>query len=170
MAIKRHIEQKTLPYTPEQMFALVAEVDKYKEFAPWCVASRIKERESDEVFYADLVVGYKIFKERFTSKVFLKPPVDDIPGEIYIEYLRGPLKQLKNKWKFTRGEDGSCIIDFNVEFEFSNSMLQGIAQVFFQEIVKRMVGAFEERAKDLYGDQAAFLGNDSGNLSDAPSK
>lgn len=161
--MKTHIERKELPYTPEQMFELVAAVDKYKEFAPWCVASRIKEWEGDDIFYADLVVGYKIFRERFTSKVFIKPPEGDVPGEIYIEYLRGPLKQLKNKWKFTRAEDGSCIIDFNVEFEFSNSMLQGIAQVFFQEIVKRMVGAFEDRAKQLYGDQGY-------KLSDSPSK
>ncbi|MFP4313513.1 MAG: type II toxin-antitoxin system RatA family toxin, partial [Alphaproteobacteria bacterium] len=136
MAVKRHIEQKTLPYSPEQMFSLVTAVDKYSEFAPWCVASRIKEWQSEHVFFADLVVGYKVFRERFTSKVFLTPPEGDQPGEIYIEYLRGPLKQLKNKWKFSRAENGSCIIDFNVEFEFTNSMLQGIAQVFFQEIVK----------------------------------
>lgn len=151
MAIKRHIEQKHLPYTPEQMFILVAGVDKYKEFAPWCIASRIKEWESDNVFYADLVVGYKVFRERFTSKVFIQPPEGEVAGEIYIEYLRGPLKQLKNKWKFTRSHDGSCIIDFNVEFEFTNSVLQGIAQVFFQEIVRRMVSAFESRAKEIYG-------------------
>lgn len=151
MATKRHIEQKRLPYTAKQMFVLVAEVDKYKEFAPWCVASRIKSRESDSIFYADLVVGYKMFRERFTSKVFARAPKADAPGEIYIEYLRGPLKQLKNKWVFTEAEDGSCVIDFNVEFEFNNSMLQGIAQVFFQEIVKRMVSAFEARAQELYG-------------------
>lgn len=151
MAIKTHIEQKKLPYAPEQMYALVAAVDEYKDFAPWCIASRIKEWDGDNIFYADLVVGYKVFRERFTSKVFLTPPSENQTGEIYIQYLRGPLKQLKNKWKFIRAEDGSCIIDFNVEFEFSNSTLQGIAQVFFQEIVKRMVGAFEERAKELHG-------------------
>ena len=70
----QHIEQKNLPYTPEQMFALVAEVDKYSEFAPWCMASRINSRESDSVFYADLVVGYKLFRERFSSKVVLEHP------------------------------------------------------------------------------------------------
>lgn len=151
MTTKTHIEQKKLPYTPEQMYALVAAVDQYKDFAPWCIASRVKEWDGDNIFYADLVVGYKMFRERFTSKVFLTPPSDHQAGEIYIQYLRGPLKQLKNKWKFTRDQDGSCIIDFNVEFEFNNSMLQGIAQVFFQEIVKRMVSAFEDRANDLYG-------------------
>jgi coenzyme Q-binding protein COQ10 len=151
MATKKHIEQKQLPYTPEQMFALVAAVDRYKEFAPWCVASRINRWEGDDVFYADLVVGYKLLRERFTSKVHLQPPTDDAPGEIYIEYLKGPLKQLQNTWVFSPDGQGGCIIDFSVEFEFTNSMLQGIAQVFFQEIVKRMVGAFEARAQDLYG-------------------
>ena len=85
-----HIEQKTLPYTPEQMCDLVADVSKYKEFAPWCVASRINKRESDTVFYADLVVGYKMIRERFSSKVMLEPVIDG-EGRIYIVYLRGPL-------------------------------------------------------------------------------
>ncbi len=151
MATKKHIEQKQLPYTPEQMFALVATVDRYKEFAPWCVASRINRWDSDDVFYADLVVGYKLLRERFTSKVHLRPPTTDMPGQITIEYLKGPLKQLQNTWVFSSDGQGGCIIDFSVEFEFNNSMLQGIAQVFFQEIVKRMVGAFEARAQDLYG-------------------
>ena len=151
MATKKHIEQKQLPYTPEQMFALVAAVDRYKEFAPWCVASRINRWDSDDVFYADLVVGYKLLRERFTSKVHLRPPTADMAGQITIEYLKGPLKQLQNTWVFSSDGQGGCIIDFSVEFEFNNSMLQGIAQVFFQEIVRRMVGAFEARAQDLYG-------------------
>lgn len=151
MATKKHIEQKQLPYSPDQMFVLVAAVDRYKEFAPWCVASRINRWEGESVFYADLVVGYKLLRERFTSKVYLRHPEGENPGEIYIEYLKGPLKQLQNTWIFKPDGQGGCVIDFSVEFEFNNSMLQGIAQVFFQEIVKRMVGAFEERAQELYG-------------------
>ena len=141
-----HIEQKKLPYTAEQMFDLVVAVDKYSEFAPWCTASRINTRESDSVFYADLVVGYKMFRERFSSKV-----ISDRPNSIYIEYLRGPLKHLKNHWRFTDQGDGACIVDFSVEFEFQNSALQGIAKVFFKEVIHRMVGAFEARAKEIYG-------------------
>jgi coenzyme Q-binding protein COQ10 len=142
----KHIEQKHLPYTPEQMFDLVADVARYHEFAPWCIASRINRVESPSVFYADLVVGYKMFRERFTSKVML-----DRPNRIHIEYLKGPLKNLKNNWEFIRQTDGSCVIDFSVEFEFSNVALQALANMFFNEVVKRMVGAFEERAKVLYG-------------------
>ncbi len=142
----KHIEQKHLPYTPEQMFDLVADVGKYQEFTPWCIASRINRVESESVFYADLVVGYKMFRERFTSKVVL-----DRPNSLHIEYLKGPLKNLKNNWVFIRQPDNSCVIDFTVEFEFSNVALQALANMFFNEVVKRMVGSFEMRAKELYG-------------------
>ena len=128
------------------MFDLVADVGSYQEFAPWCVASRINKHESEQVFYADLVVGYKMFRERFTSKVNL-----DRPGRIHIEYLKGPLKNLKNNWEFKPAPGGGCIIDFSVEFEFGNVALQALANMFFNEVVKRMVGAFEARAKQLYG-------------------
>lgn len=141
-----HIEQKRLPYTPEQMFGLVAGVDKYQEFLPWCVGSRVNKRESDDVFYADLIVGYKMFREKFSSKVMVEAPYS-----IHIEYLKGPLKHLKNQWRFTREQDGSCLIDFSVEFEFKNKALQGLAQVFFKEVIHRMVDAFEERAREVYG-------------------
>lgn len=142
-----HFEQKTLPYTPEQMFALVAGVDKYSEFAPWCVASRITQWEGESIFYADLIVGYKLFREKFSSKVILNKPY-----EITIEYQKGPLKNLTNHWKFSEGKNGSCVIDFSVEFEFKNVALQTLANMFFNEVVKRMIGAFELRAHQVYGE------------------
>ncbi len=143
----QHIEQKRLSYTPQQMFDLVAGVDQYAAFLPWCVASRINKRESESVFYADLVVGYKMFREKFSSRVML-----ETPHSIHIEYLKGPLKHLKNQWRFIEEPDGSCLIDFSVEFEFKNKALQGLAQVFFKEVIHRMVGAFEARAQDIYGE------------------
>jgi len=133
------------------MFTLVAGVENYAEFLPWCVASRINKREGDSVFYADLVVGYKMFRERFSSKVTLKSPSKHVPGTIDIEYLRGPLKHLKNHWRFIEEPDGSCLIDFSVEFEFKNKALQGLSQVFFQEVIRRMVDAFKQRALAVYG-------------------
>jgi coenzyme Q-binding protein COQ10 len=142
-----HVEQKTLPYTPEQMFDLVAGVDKYSEFTLWCVASRINKWEGDNVFYADLVIGYKLFREKFSSKVIL-----DKPREVKIEYQKGPLKNLTNHWIFSEGENGSCIIDFSVEFEFKNKAFQTLANMFFNEVVKRMIGAFEARAHQIYGE------------------
>lgn len=147
-----HVEQKILPYTREQMFDLVAAVDKYHEFLPWCVASRINKREGDGVFYADLIVGYKFFREKFSSKVIL-----DKSNEITIEYQQGPLKNLTNHWKFSDGENGSCVIDFSVEFEFKNVALQTLANMFFNEVVKRMTDAFEKRAHEIYGEPTAEL-------------
>lgn len=142
----KHIEQKRLPYTQEQMFNLVADVARYKEFAPWCIASRIKRQESEHIFYADLVIGYKFFRERFSSKVILQPQ-----EKIYIEYQEGPLKHLSNQWVFIDNGDQTCTIDFRVEFEFKNIFLQKLATSFFNEVVKRMVVSFEKRAKELYG-------------------
>ena len=109
-----HAEKRNLPYTPEQLFALVAQVEKYPEFLPWCLASRITRRE-EKAFYADLVIGYKMVREGFSSKVTLSTP-----DHIHIEYLKGPMKYLSNHWRFICEPDGSCTIDFFVDFEFKN--------------------------------------------------
>lgn len=140
-----HAEKRNLPYTSEQLYALVTDVAKYPDFLPWCIASRITKRDGDDVFYADLVIGYKMIREKFGSKVTL---VND--NHIHVEYLSGPMKYLSNHWKFIAEEDGSCTIDFFVDFEFKNKMLQNLIGVFFNEVVRRMVGAFEERASELY--------------------
>lgn len=141
-----HAEKRNLPYTPEQLYALVADVARYPEFLPWCIASRITKHEGDTVFYADLVIGYKLVREKFGSKVSLSEP-----HHIHVEYLSGPMKYLSNHWKFIREDDGSCTLDFFVDFEFKNRILQNLIGVFFNEVVQRMVGAFETRAKELYG-------------------
>lgn len=141
-----HTEQKTLPYTPEQMFDLVAAVDKYHEFLPWCIASRINRREG-KTFYADLVIGYRMLREKFSSRV-----VTSSPEYITVEYLSGPLKHLRNEWRFSpAGNGAACTIDFYVEFDFTNPFLKKLLELFFNEAIKRMVHAFEERAKIIYG-------------------
>jgi coenzyme Q-binding protein COQ10 len=140
-----HAEKRHLPYSAEQLFALVADVEKYPEFLPWCISSRIKKRDGD-VFYADLVIGYKMVREKFGSRVTL-----DAPNKVHVEYLSGPMKYLSNHWIFIPEEDGGCTIDFFVDFEFKNRFFQNLIGVFFNEVVKRMVGAFETRARELYG-------------------
>ncbi len=140
-----HAEKRKLPYTPEQLFDLVADVEKYPEFLPWCLSSYIKKRDGD-VFYADLVIGYKMVREKFGSKVTALRP-----DHVHVEYLRGPMKHLSNHWRFIPEPDGSCTIDFYVDFEFKNRFFQKLMGVFFDEIVRRMVSAFEERARELYG-------------------
>ncbi len=142
-----HAEKRNLPYTPEQLFDLVADVARYPEFLPWCINSRITKREGDDVFYADLTIGYKMVREKFGSKVVL-----NAPDHLHVEYLSGPMRYLSNHWKFIREEDGSCTIDFFVDFEFKNRILQNLIGVFFTEVMQRMVSAFEARAKQLYGE------------------
>lgn len=142
-----HAEKKNLPYRPEQLFDLVADVEKYPEFLPWCIASRVTRYEGD-VLYADLVIGYKMLREKFGSRVTL-----EAPDHIHVEYLDGPMKHLSNHWRFIREPDGSCTIDFYVDFQFKNAVFQKLVDVFFNEAVKRMVHAFEKRAEDLYGVQ-----------------
>jgi coenzyme Q-binding protein COQ10 len=139
-----HAEQRVLPYTPEQLFALVADIERYPEFLPWCVAARIKKRRADLVV-ADLVIGFKVFRERFTSRVALDPP-----GHIDVSYAEGPFRRLNNHWVFER-VPGGCHIDFFVDFEFKSRLMQKVIEVLFSEAVRRMVGAFEKRARDLYG-------------------
>ena len=142
-----HAEQRMLPYTPEQMYALVADIERYPEFLPWCVAARIRERRADFIS-ADLVIGFKMFRERFTSNVKLDPP-----GRIDVAYAEGPFRYLNNHWSFERAL-GGCRIDFFVDFEFKSRLLQKMIEMLFSEAVKRMVAAFEGRARQLYGNPA----------------
>ncbi len=140
-----HAEQKPLPYAPEQMFDLVSDIEKYPEFLPWCVGTRIRSREGD-VLIADMVIGYKMFRERFTSRVELTRP-----GRIDVSYYEGPFKYLNNHWIFLEQPDGTCVVDFYVDFEFRSKLLQKMIGVVFEKAVQIMVSAFEERADQVYG-------------------
>ena len=140
-----HAEKITLPYTPEQLFDMVAAVEEYPEFLPWCVATRIRER-NDEMVLADMVIGFKVFRERFSTRVEW-----DRPGRIDVAYSEGPFKYLNNHWIFEPHGDGECLIDFFVDFEFRSKTLQLIIGVVFHEAMRRIVRAFEERAEQLYG-------------------
>lgn len=140
-----HAEQRVLPHSPEQLFDLVADVERYPEFLPWCVGARIRER-SETLIVADLLIGYKVVRERFTSRVRLSRP-----DRIDVTYAEGPFKYLNNHWIFEPQPDGSTKIDFYVDFEFHSRMLQKIIATLFNEAVRRMVHAFETRAMELYG-------------------
>jgi coenzyme Q-binding protein COQ10 len=142
-----HAEQRELPYTPEQLYALVADVERYPEFLPWCVGARIRERKPD-MLVADLIIGFKMFRERFTSRVKLSPP-----DRIDVAYTDGPFRYLDNHWTFEK-ISGGCRIDFFVDFEFKSRILQRVIEVLFSEAVRRMVAAFEARADQLYGPRA----------------
>ncbi|HLW28181.1 MAG TPA: type II toxin-antitoxin system RatA family toxin [Kiloniellales bacterium] len=145
-----HAERRRLPYQPEQLYDLVADVERYPEFLPWCLGARIKRREGNTLI-ADLIVGFKMIRERFTSRVVLHDDETAKHLRIDVTYVQGPFKYLNNHWLFIPDEQG-CMLDFYVDFEFRSRLLQKVMQPLFNEAVRRMVGAFETRARELYGD------------------
>jgi coenzyme Q-binding protein COQ10 len=138
----RHTEKR---YTPDQLFDLVADVGSYQDFLPWVAATRIRE-DSETEMVADLIVGFKALKETFTSRVKKARP-----RQIDIDYVDGPLKYLHNHWKF-RAVPGGTEVDFCVDFAFRNRIFEALAGQMFDRALRRMIGAFEERAAVLYGE------------------
>ena len=143
-----HSESRFLPHSPERLFDLVADVEAYPEFLPWCVGARVIKRE-DNVVTADLMVGFKVFRETFTSEVTL-----DRPHRIDVRYTRGPLKYLHNHWIFHPAEGGTDI-EFFIDFEFKSRLLRSVMEPLFHEAVRRMVAAFAGRARALYAEPGA---------------
>ena len=150
----RHTEKRILTYSPEQVFDLVADVGRYQEFLPWVAATRVRSN-SDTEMVADLVVGFKALKETFTSKVHKRRP-----SEIEIDYVDGPLKYLHNGWKF-RAVPGGTEVDFCVDFAFRSRIFEALAGQMFDRALRRMIGAFEERAAALYGPGESGSSRDS---------
>jgi coenzyme Q-binding protein COQ10 len=140
----KHNETRHLPYSPEQMFDLVADVARYPEFLPWVSAIRVRSN-SDTAMVADMIVGFKGLRETFTSKVEKQRP-----GHIRVDYLEGPLKHLFNDWKFRSDGQGGCLVDFSVDFAFKNRMFEMLAGQVFDRALRKMIGAFETRATVLY--------------------
>jgi coenzyme Q-binding protein COQ10 len=151
----RHSENRKLPYTARQIYDLVADVARYPEFLPWTAAARIRKveplpdrSEGAEVMEADLVISFKVFRERFGSRVTLLPA----EGRIETEYLDGPFKYLHSSWDIQDRPEGGCEVRFHVDFEFRNALLQKIIGVVFDEAMRRVVTAFDRRARALYGE------------------
>ncbi len=140
----RHTERRVLPYTQQQMFDLVADVGRYDEFLPWVSAVRVRSN-SDTEMVADLIVGFHALREHFTSRV-----VKSRATHITVDYLDGPLKYLKNDWRFAPAP-GGCTVDFCVEFAFRSRVFELIAGQVFDAALRKMIGAFEKRAAALYG-------------------
>lgn len=142
-------EKRHLPYSAEQMYDLVADVGSYAEFLPWVVGTRIKSNTEKEMV-ADLLVGFKALREKFTSRV-----IKDRPHSIEVIYLDGPMKDLDNRWTFHPAADGGCDIDFAVEFTFRNRIFEALAGQYFDRAFRKMVSAFETRADELYGSSSS---------------
>lgn len=147
-----HTEKRIVHHSAEQMYDLIADIGAYPKFLPWCTAARINEtRPTDDGFgmiiEADLVISFKLFREKFASRVTLSPETNHID----VEYLDGPFRYLNNHWQFNALDDDSCEVDFFVDFEFKSPMLQAVIGLVFNEAMQRIVRAFEARADELYG-------------------
>ena len=145
-----HAEHKVLPYSPEQMFDLVADVGKYPAFLPWCAGARVKSHTETQLV-ADLTIGFGPFRESFTSRVELARP-----HQIQVKYENGPFRYLNNQWTFEPNPKG-CNVKFYVDFEFRSRMLQAAIGVVFNNAVRLMVNAFLKRAREVYGAPTATI-------------
>jgi coenzyme Q-binding protein COQ10 len=142
-------ETRRLPYSPEEMFDLVADVGRYGEFLPWVVATRVRSNSETEMV-ADMLVGFKALREKFTSR-----EIKERPNRIEVIYVDGPLKDLDNVWEFAPLDGGGSEIHFCVDFAFKNMMFEALAGQYFDRAFRKMVAAFETRAEDLYGKRSS---------------
>ena len=137
-------EVRRLPYSAQQMFDMVADVGRYGEFLPWVVATRVKSDDGREMI-ADMLVGFKMLREKFTSRV-----IKDAPRALTVHYMDGPMRDLDNRWEFRDIPEG-CELEFSVSFTFRNPLFEKLAGQYFDKAFRKMVAAFEERAAVLYG-------------------
>jgi coenzyme Q-binding protein COQ10 len=142
-------ETRRLPYSVEQMFDLVADVARYPEFLPWVVATRVRSDDGQEML-ADMLVGFKALREKFTSKV-----LKERPDRLEVIYVDGPMRDLDNVWHFRALPEGGCELDFCVDFSFKNKMFEMLAGSYFDRAFHKMVAAFEARADELYGNSSS---------------
>jgi len=144
---KRHAERRLVPFTPEELYKVVVDVDQYKYFVPWCQSSKIISKPKPGLMTADLQVGFQMFSETYTSRI------ECVPGKLVkVEAIQSSLfNHLVNEWRFKPGpEPSSTWLDFLVDFQFRSSLYQSASGLFFDEVVKKMVEAFENRCMDIY--------------------
>jgi len=142
-----------VPHSAEQMYKLVADIERYPEFLPMCEALRIKdrrERGDKTMLIADMTVGYKMIRETFTTQVLLKPSENAID----VSYVDGPFRYLDNKWRFEDRPDGGSDVKFLIDYEFKNRALGILMGAMFDRAFHMFSQAFQKRALDIYGDPA----------------
>ena len=141
--------RRPVPHSPEQMYALVADVERYPEFLPLCEALSVrsrKERDGKELLVADMTVGYKAIRETFTTQVLLN-------GEeraIDVKYIDGPFRYLDNRWRFQPLPDGGCSVHFFIDYEFKSRILGALMGSMFDRAFRMFTEAFEKRAAAIY--------------------
>jgi coenzyme Q-binding protein COQ10 len=153
--LPKHSETRHLPYAPELLFDLVADVGRYGEFLPWVAAVRVKSDNETEMV-ADLVVGFKGLHETFTSRVHKQRP-----ERVCVDYVDGPLKYLRNEWHFRPDGQGGTLLDFSVDFAFRSALFEALAGQMFERAFRKMTSAFEDRARALYGAEDSGISSSS---------
>ena len=141
---------RPVPHTPDQMFDLVADVERYPEFLPLCEALSVKnrkERDGKELLIADMTVGYKAIRETFTTQVLL----NRAERVIDVKYIDGPFRYLDNRWRFVEAEDHGCTVDFFIDYEFKSRILGALMGSMFDRAFRMFTEAFEKRAATIYG-------------------
>lgn len=141
-------EKKILPFSCEQLFDLVADVESYPDFLPWIISAQISPSQNHEdhfSFLADLTVGYKFMKYPYKCRVHLWPP-----QQISIEYLEGPFQHLSNEWSFRKVTEKLTELSFFMEFQLKTIPLQSLLTPLLNDVTQHMTSAFEKRASTLY--------------------
>ena len=162
MATTRYAETRRTPYTPRQMYDLVADVASYPQFLPWIASTRERNRrplphgEPGERMEADMVISFKVFRESYASLVEMRPPESHPVAQVLATAITGPFEKLVMDYRFHETSEGTCDLSFEVNFAFKNGLLQRVAGGFFSEAMKRVIRGFESRAETLYGRQAAI--------------
>lgn len=139
-----HSEVRRVPYPAELMYSVVSDVEHYPQFLPWVLGLRIKSR-SGHVIFAEMMVGYKSFREKYTSKIVLDPAALTVD----VTQADGPFRKLENHWRFTPHGPDACDVHFKIDFEFRNRLLGAVAGASFQKALFKMTEAFEARAATL---------------------
>lgn len=137
-------------HSAKNMFALVADVERYPEFLPLCKALKLRSRETvhgKEVLTADMTVAYKLFRETFTSRVTLDPEA----GQVLVDYLGGPFRHLDNRWDFRIAGEGACDVEFYIAYEFGSRPLELLMGAVFEQAFRKFAESFEQRANEVYG-------------------
>jgi coenzyme Q-binding protein COQ10 len=150
----RHKEIQYSVYSPKQLYELVIDIDKYPEFLPWCSAARILEKKNNCI-YAELVVSFKSFHDKYTSRVKSTVPEDmNKPYLINVDLIEGPFQFLKNYWQFERDEKKNLTkVSFEIDFAFRSPVLQKLIGLIFEKALVSMMTAFNQRAIEIYGDK-----------------
>lgn len=149
-----HSESRIVPYSAMQLFNLVIDIEKYPDFLPWCINSRILNNSKNDLD-ADITIGYKVFLETFSSHVHFTRF-----KEIEINYLKGPMRHLHTKWMFKDINKNQCQIDFYIDFSLKTKLFERLVNQFFHKALITMVNAFERRATELYGAKKHHIKSD----------